>query len=93
MNHSVFAALNQCQLTDLEVELNAVTLDESRTVRLFGDYKGRHRIVLFIDGAGVSGVMTCPDGEVFYKETAAHARCQRQRLHAPTASYANCVGH
>ena len=74
---SVYAEQNQCQLTDIESEVNSLVLDEARTVRLFKDYKGRHRIVLFIDGAGVSGVMTCPDGEIFYKETAPHAKGNR----------------
>lgn len=73
MNHSVYAALNGCVFTGLEVEVQSLILPDTRQIKLFRDHGGRHRIVLFTNDApqsGISGVIINPDGEIYYKETA-----------------------
>lgn len=69
MDNSAYAALNQCGIVGLEVVVHFMEVGQGRTVWLYRDHVGRHRIVLDIGGAGVSAVIVGDDGEVFYKET------------------------
>lgn len=72
MGPSVYAAMNECNMTGLERPVKRETFPDGTDVRLYVDHKGKYRIVAFKSKAhkvGYSGILLEPSGEIHYKET------------------------
>lgn len=77
MSKYIWAALNQCDLTGLEVQVATMETLDGKHIRLFRDHKGWYRIVLFATSApdsGISAVVVEATGEIHFKHTARHHR-------------------